>query len=146
MYMTSAGLVMETLWCLALSTTLLLCGTSTKVCLDSYVCVQLIFRLIWPICLLSISKYFRFAIPPYNVKCARVFHGLRFYSVSFNFLCVKDRNYASWMTTRVTCRGWRGILWGNMLPLSAVTGRKEILTHYFRPLRPVCVSFFFVSD
>lgn len=46
--MTSAGRGMETSWCLGLSTTLLLCGTSTKVRLDLQIsmCIPLIFSFI----------------------------------------------------------------------------------------------------
>lgn len=31
------------------------------------------------------------------------------------------------MTIRATCKGWPGILWANILPLSAVTGRTDTL-------------------
>lgn len=45
----------------------------------------------------------------------------------FSRVCIQDRSCASWMTTKATFRGWRGILWANMSPLSAVTGRKHEL-------------------
>lgn len=116
---TSAGHGMETSWCLGLWTTLLWCGMSTKVCLARG----------WSLYpLLSVHLFSRFRhIPACTVK-----------QVCCCF-CVQDRSCASSMTTRATCRGWPGILWASISPLSAVTGKKKNRFWHTVP-EPVCGS------